>query len=99
MHIREHINKKIKINIYKIMCVCVCVCVLISHCAFGSQNMTLGISPHLLLCLRQGHLLVSTAHTRLAGLRASGDFSVSISHFPVGVLGLQLWSLLFRVGL
>lgn len=61
----EHINKKI--SLYKILCVCMCMYVWIhmSHSAFGSQNTTLCISSHLLLCLRQGHLLLFTAYIRL----------------------------------
>lgn len=51
------------------------------------KRTTLGISPHLLLCLRQS-LLCSAVQVRVSGLLASGDFPVLTFHLTVGVLGL-----------
>lgn len=59
--------------------------------AYGGQRVSLGVSPHLPPCLRQGLLFVA-ANARLPGLQARGDFSGFAACLTVGVLGLHLFS-------
>lgn len=53
-----------------------------------SQRTTLGVTPCLPPCLRQG-VLLTLAYARLAGLQAFGESPVSTSYPNTGVLGYR----------
>lgn len=59
----------------------------------GNQRTASAIGPYLSSHLRQGFLLLATAYSKLAVPGLCGDSPVSVSHFTVVVLGLQMWFL------
>lgn len=76
------------------MCKSVCACkkryTHVCECGYidRGQRVTFVVGPHLPPCLRQGLCCFSTAFTRLAGLKSSGDSPVFIANLLIGMLGL-----------
>lgn len=66
----------------------VCVCACAPQPAPRSQRTTLGVTPCLPPCLRQG-VLFTLAYARLGGPQAFGESPVSTSYPNTGVLGYR----------
>lgn len=57
--------------------------------AYVWRTEDLGVSVHLLPCLRQGLFYFADTNATIAGFQASGDSVVPAFHLRIGTLGLQ----------